>query len=365
MTSPSDPTASPLTKPETYPVTETSRKPLLKVWLLIFAVVVACLLLYGLKDRVAWAQRADEPEAYALLIVEKQDSRFPFDKQEKETELDFDRYLHTQVVNLRNRQTLNRALNRVHKTASLPSFKNNSDDLAWLEKNLGVTIVENTSILRVSLRGGNFEDNAAIVEGVIDAYLEETAEEESKQREKRLNRLREMAARCDKDLSDQRERLNTLAKVANGEDRVDRASLKRATEQSLKEDHDAYRKEHLRIKMALTTAKCTLDGKLKSLSMNGPKPDRAEQISKLKEEISLLEVLEKQLDAAKVSLQEQINVFRHDSPDALVPGKNIDLMATEQMLNRAITAKLEMEMEMKYKIPRVRVLQSVIVAKAN
>jgi hypothetical protein len=112
MSSPSEPDASPLTKPETVPVTAPSPKPLRKLWLLIFAVVVGCLLLYGLKDRVAWAQRADEPEAYALLIVEKQDSRFPFDKQEKESDTDFDRYLHAQVVNLKNRSTLNRALNK-------------------------------------------------------------------------------------------------------------------------------------------------------------------------------------------------------------------------------------------------------------
>ena len=167
MNSPSDPTASPLTKPETVPVTAASRKPLLRVWLLIFAVAVACLLLYGLKDRVAWAQRADEPEAYALLIVEKQDSRFPFDKQEKETEADFDRYLHTQAGYLKDRFTLNRALNLVKEPANLPSL----NPLDWLEKHLEVTIVEKIGILRVSLRSGNSEDNVTMVNAVIDAYL--------------------------------------------------------------------------------------------------------------------------------------------------------------------------------------------------
>jgi hypothetical protein len=346
----------------TVPVSAASRKPLLKLWLLIFAVVVGCLLLYGLKDRVAWAQRADEPEAYALLIVEKQDSRFPFDKQEKESDTDFDRYLHAQVVNLKNRSTLNRALNNAHVTAKLPSVKDNSDDLTWLEKNLGVTIVENTSILRVSLRGGNPDDNAAIVKGVIDAYLEETADEEGTQRKNRLKLLNDMAAKCERDLSEQRRRRQDIARVSS----TSHPSSIKMARQFLKEDLDAYRKEHLRIKMALTTAKCTYDEKLKFLARaNGQglqKPDRAEQISQLKEEIPVLQELEKHLISEKNILEQHVNDLPIDSPDVL-SSPSIDI--EEQILKRVETARLELEMEMQARVPRVRILQSAIVAKAK
>jgi hypothetical protein len=71
--------------------------------------------------------------------------------------------------------------------------------------------------------------------------------------------------------------------------------------------------------MALTTAKCTYDEKLKFLARaNGQglqKPDRAEQISQLKEEIAVLEDLEKHLISEKRNLEEQVAQLPNDSPD--------------------------------------------------
>jgi hypothetical protein len=352
MNSPSDPTASPLAKPDTVPVRAASPKLLLRLWLLIFAVAVGCLLLYGLKDRVAWAQRSDEPEVYALLVVEKQDSRFPFEKQEKETEADFDRYLHTQAGYLKDRFTLNRALSLVKEPAKLPSLKDNVA-LDWLEKHLEVTIIEKIGILRVSLRSGNPEDNVAMVNAVIDAYLEITENENSAHQKARLMLLNDMAAKCEKNLADKRGRRRALAEVSNVSDRSSINIIK-----SLKEELDAYRKEHLRIKLALTTAKCTFQGKLKSLATangNGPqKPDRAEQITQLKEEIAVLEDLEKQVSSDKANLQKQIDELPNDSLDiSSSPSTEIE----EQILKRIETARLDLEMEMQTRGRRVRIQQ--------
>jgi hypothetical protein len=151
MNSPANP-EPPSANPEAVvSVTSSSRKHYQKWWLLIIAAVAGCLLVYGLKDRVARAIKADEPEAYALLIVKQRDSQFPFDKQEKESDTDFDRYLHVQVVTIKDRFILNSALNKLNGTAKLSALKDGSDPLEWLEKNLEVSI-EQFGIIRATSR---------------------------------------------------------------------------------------------------------------------------------------------------------------------------------------------------------------------
>jgi hypothetical protein len=85
---------------------------------LILAAVVGSVLLFGLKGRVAEAQKADEPEVYALLLVAKPDSRVLWEKADRSavSDSEFDSYLRTQMVMLKSHLVFNRALKKPEVT---------------------------------------------------------------------------------------------------------------------------------------------------------------------------------------------------------------------------------------------------------
>jgi hypothetical protein len=214
-----------------------------RLWLLILAAVVGCVLLFGLKGRVAEAQKADEREVYALLLVAKPDLRILGEKADRSavSDSEFDSYLRTQMVMLKSHLVFNRALKKP-EVAKLPSVKGLHDPIAWLDKSLEVTVVEKTGFLRVSLRGANPEDNAVVVNAVTDAYLEALFEEEHKQQSERLALLREIGDKLEKDLDGKRNYLKQIAKVTNSFGELSKLKMER-----LKEDLGFYRKEMRRV----------------------------------------------------------------------------------------------------------------------
>lgn len=57
------------------------------------------------------------------------------------------------------------------KVSELPIIKGQKDWEAWLKKNLRVERVADTKLVRVSFRDGSREDQAAIINVVVDYYL--------------------------------------------------------------------------------------------------------------------------------------------------------------------------------------------------
>jgi hypothetical protein len=164
--------------------------------------------------KVADFEEARNREAYALLEVRRADARFPFDRQEMETDTDFDHYLHVQAAYLTDRLVLNRALNRVIGTGKLPLLTDDSNPLDWLVTNLAVR-VEDGGILRVSLRGENAEDNVVILNEVINEYLGLNAEEENNHLKNRLGIVKSMADGYERGLVSHRESLRQRSKPDN------------------------------------------------------------------------------------------------------------------------------------------------------
>jgi hypothetical protein len=333
MTTSDEPTGPPLTKPETTHSTAPSSRKFRLGWLLLFfTVIVGCLFLYGLKVQIA--QRAEGSEVYALLIVE----RSGLDSSESGS--DFDRFLHSQAVVLKDRLILNKALNK------LPPIKDRADSLTWLENNLEVVIIGNTGILRVSLKGDNGEETSAIVKEVIDGFLQEYSENMLKQQRDRLSVLNKLADAQERNLAEQSESISRMAKVMR-------------TKETVQDDLDAARKEHRRIKWALSAAKAKLQVKTK-LGVENQKTEPAE-ISQLKEEIRILEIQEKELSMEISGLQELTSEMVSPGGGSSRP---LRIETMEEMLKRIITAISELEKDMQCQ-PRIRVLQPPMAARVN
>jgi prefoldin subunit 5 len=296
----------------------------------------------GQKDR-----KAEGQEVYALLIADKKRS---FDKPDGESDSDFNRYLHTQAVLLTDRLVLNHALNKLKD--KVPAIKDRADSLTWLEKNLDVRILENTGILRVSLKGENAEDSVAIVKEVIDSYLQESKEDEAKQQKDRLDLLGDSSHRYRDVLQDQRKRLSLLAEVANTSD----PSHMRIIRDQMKDELEAFRKEFRQIKWALISVKAKIDVKTQLAATN---QKSVAEVSQLKEEQSVLGLQVKQLFSEIEALEKQAQSL----PRILhkIDSSSSEIEATEQILKRIDTAKSELEIEMQFR-PRIRILQQPMAA---
>lgn len=81
------------------------------------------------------------------------------------------------------------------KVAELDIVRGQKDREAWLRKNIRVERVKNTNLVRVSFQDGNAKEQAAIVNAVVDYYLNRDVRERRNQEKQSLERSK---ARLDK-----------------------------------------------------------------------------------------------------------------------------------------------------------------------
>src|SRR5207245_88924 len=107
---------------------------------------------------------------------------------------DYLRFLQTQSAWIRSRLVLNAALHQ-REVSQLPSIKNRTDPIAWLQQNLEVINLKDTEFLQISLAAGSGssgKDQAAIINAVVRAYMEEVANVDIKRRADRHAMLKKL-----------------------------------------------------------------------------------------------------------------------------------------------------------------------------
>jgi len=121
-------------------------------------------------------------------------------------------YLKTQNVLIKSRFVLHVALGD-HRVSQLLPIKNRFDPIAWLQQNLEVTNPKDTEILHVSLASGcgaSGTDQAAIINAVVQAHIDEAVNTDLKRQGNRFNVLRKIEQKQEDLLHERRETLRRL-----------------------------------------------------------------------------------------------------------------------------------------------------------
>jgi len=116
-----------------------------------------------------------------------------------------------QLAYVTDRFVLNRALNKLGE--SNLSLNRSLPALEWLEGSIRAEFTS-PEIMQVSISGDNPTELKLIVDEVVNAYLDEIANEKRKAQEDRLALLRKLKSLWESNLETQRNRLKEIAKVA-------------------------------------------------------------------------------------------------------------------------------------------------------
>jgi vacuolar-type H+-ATPase subunit I/STV1 len=138
-----------------------------------------------------------------------------------EERVDYPRYMKTQEALIRSRLVLSAAL-RDPKVAQSPSIKDRPDPIAWLEQDLVVTNPENSEILQVSLAAGSASgvDQAAIINAVVRAYMDQVVNADARRRAARLEQLKKLRDSYSNLLKSKRETLRKLSESVGRSERI-------------------------------------------------------------------------------------------------------------------------------------------------
>jgi hypothetical protein len=163
--------------------------------------LVGAVLVWHVPTRGAWPESGKSPRSLIQFVGGV--SRSPGEDR---------RYFETQRALLRSRLVILPALER-REVRELPALKRNADAVSWLQQNLQAVQLQDSELLQVSLAadcGASADDQAAIVNAVVNAYMDQVANVHSKDREARLKNLIELRQRYVEML---KERRSTLSKL--------------------------------------------------------------------------------------------------------------------------------------------------------
>jgi capsular exopolysaccharide synthesis family protein len=126
---------------------------------------------------------------------------------------DFRTYQSTQLALIKSRLVLNAAL-RSTKVASLEIVNLQPEPLEWLEKEVKVGFTQSPEILQISMTGDRTEELKTIVDAITDAYLEEIVYKQHNERQKRYQKLKEIARRYEDKVKGIRKSMRALQEQA-------------------------------------------------------------------------------------------------------------------------------------------------------
>ncbi|APW59911.1 polysaccharide biosynthesis tyrosine autokinase [Paludisphaera borealis] len=147
--------------------------------------------------------------ARALVHVAEKRPRELFET--RESEVGFRTYQETQVILVKSRKVLEAALNPP-AIASLPTVRKLLDPIDWLSGVLMVDFPRGSEILSISMTASCPPlDLSTLVNAIADSYLTEIVDKERLARVERLERLKELFADYQKDLTEKRLKFKEMA----------------------------------------------------------------------------------------------------------------------------------------------------------
>ncbi len=202
---------------------------------------------------VAWMILPMPYTAYAELHIRSSPQKLIWDA--KETGTQFDVYRQTQQRQVKSQFVLNAAL-RDPKISKLSTLIDEPHQLEWLEKNVSVTSPA-TEFLRVSLSGNEPKELAAIVNAITKAYLDEVANTQTNDRNKRISDLGKVHDELEATL---RTRTATLKRLVKSLQTGDPLALTEK-QKMMMEMQAALRKQRAQMQFELMNARIKLAAK--------------------------------------------------------------------------------------------------------
>lgn len=147
-------------------------------------------------------------EAVSVIRVAQYPKRIIFDPRTDEAE--FRTLQQSTIAAIKNQNTLRRAL-RLGAISKLPTLMDQTDPVDWLEKQMKVDVIGASEYIAVMLSGDRPDDLAAIVNAVVDSFIELGPKSEAGERQARLQRLRKLKDEYEDLLKSQRNRFKELA----------------------------------------------------------------------------------------------------------------------------------------------------------
>ncbi len=198
--------------------------------------------------------------AYAKMHMPKKPEGVLFAHPEDFHE--FQTFQQTQVALMKSRWVLNTALkNPKAVKLNLDAVRKNLTPVEWLEKELRVAFPDGPELPQLSLRGNDPEMLKVLLAAVVDAYMQEVVEKQTKRRTERLDQLNTIATTYHDRLKRITNKRNELAKAIGANDNrvivlkqeLAQKQLARAQAELLNVDEELRRME-LEVKTAQANA---------------------------------------------------------------------------------------------------------------
>jgi len=159
---------------------------------------------------------ASKYTATARLHVASVPPTFMYKTREAST--DYAMFRQTQLALLRSQQVLDSALGSP-EVAELKALSTMADPSDWLREQLSISFASGSEVLEISLSGDDPKMVAVLVNAVMAAYMDEVVNADHIERNRRLEKLKEIWKNYDSDLKQKREKLREIAAAIGSDDK--------------------------------------------------------------------------------------------------------------------------------------------------
>ena len=246
--------------------------------------------------------------ARASLKISTNPKRIIFDPSENRT--DYRTYQRTQVAVVKDRKIINDALRSL---GELETIREQIDADEWLQQQLKVEFIGGSEIMELALSGDHPEDLAKIVNAVIKSYMSLAVEEERKERQARLVKLRNLWEKYQRGLNLKRKELRDTVQTVGVNDKKALAM----SQQFNMEHLSTAQKEKLRVQTELLKARAevaVLEAKQEGTTETAPSESLINEM--LGKDESFVR-LQETVDSFAKKYQEVKRISRSDSDPAL------------------------------------------------
>ena len=260
---------------------------------------------------------------------------------------DYNRYLQTQLARIKSRSVINAALQQP-EISQLAAIRSQPDPVAWLEQNLETINLNGSELVQVSLSprsGANGKDQAAIINAIVSAYVEEVTDAEGKRQSNRHDTLKKIKQKYTEILRERRQHARRLSEAVETLSGVEQSTL-------------AHRHERLldqRFKLRLDRAEAeTLLGRRQNAANRESDAVRKE-IAQLEDRLAILTAHEKVLQEELKEVSREQRSFTSNALDLKEMNEELAQMEEAARKVGSEVEKLNIALDAP---PRVRVIDN-------
>jgi hypothetical protein len=265
---------------------------------------------------------------------------------------DYNDYLQTQFALIKSRLVLNVALQQP-AIAQLAAIRKQPDPIEWLAQNLEMSNVKHSEVARVTLSphcGASGTDQAAIINAVVSAYMQEVASVDRKRQADRHSKLKKIKQTYAEIIKERRESARKLSKSVGG-----RGHLPGVEQNGMAHRNDRLLDQRLKLRLDRAEAETILGRRQKAANR---------ETDPVRKEIALLEDRLAILTAQDTVLQDELSQVAGKKRSAVEASLDLmelnDEIAQMEDAARKVGAEVEtLNIELEAP-PRVQIIENAV-----